>query len=188
MRKPLSSTGTRSPRRRTDNDAMLGAPYSEGGLSRRRVANPGRGARCATAARSIRSPSIGRRTIAVSKRRNALRSPGRRRGLFDANRLAALRLAEGRASQRKPPRRRQRRGNFVERTSSAPQRTERPFRIRASGYSAGVADTASTGIVIGSASRRKRRHAIRISRNSRTHALGSLKCDANSRFCSMGTQ
>jgi hypothetical protein len=55
-------------------------------------------------------------------------------------------------------------------------------------YSAGVADTASAGIVTGSASRRNRRQAMRMSRNSLTQALGVRKWDSNSRFVSSGIQ
>ena len=61
-------------------------------------------------------------------------------------------------------------------------------RVDAS-YSAGVADgSTSAGIVTGSACRRKRRQAMRMSRNNLTQAFGSAKCDANSRFVSRGSQ
>ena len=53
---------------------------------------------------------------------------------------------------------------------------------------AGVADTPSTGMVVGSASRRKRRQAMRMSRNSLTQGLGARKWDSNSRLVSSGTQ
>src|ERR1700722_4045305 len=57
------------------------------------------------------------------------------------------------------------------------------------GYSAGVADgSASAGILTGFACRRKRRQAMRKSRNNLTQAFGSSKCDANSRLISRGRQ
>ena len=68
-----------------------------------------------------------------------------------------------------------------------PRRTERPLR-KTSGYSAGVAEMASAGILTGSARRRKRRQAIRTSRNSLTQAFGSTKCAANSLLVSRGRQ
>ena len=70
----------------------------------------------------------------------------------------------------------------------APRRRQRRGSGRARAYSAGVADTASAGIVTGSASRRNRRQAMRMSRNNLTQALGVRKWDSNSRFVSSGTQ
>ena len=71
----------------------------------------------------------------------------------------------------------------------APRRRPRRGSGRAApAYSAGVADTASAGIVTGSASRRNRRQAMRMSRNNLTQALGVRKWDSNSRFVSSGTQ
>ena len=56
-------------------------------------------------------------------------------------------------------------------------------------YSAGVADgSTSAGIVTGPACRRKRRQAMRMSRNNLTQAFGSAKWDANSRLISRGCQ
>ena len=86
------------------------------------------------------------------------------------------------------PRRERRRGIFAEGARAAPRANGAAPGIRRTVYSAGVADTTSAGIVTGSTSRRKRRHAMRISRNSLTQAFGALKCDANSRFCSIGVQ
>lgn len=72
---------------------------------------------------------------------------------------------------------------------AAPKRTERSPGTGRPGYSAGVATgSASAGIVTGAASRRKRRHATRMSRNNLTQTFGSAKCDANSRFVSVGCQ
>jgi hypothetical protein len=59
--------------------------------------------------------------------------------------------------------------------TAAPRLTARLPGNGRPAYSAGVADTASAGIVRGSASRRKRRQAMRMSRNSLTQGLGARK-------------
>jgi hypothetical protein len=55
-------------------------------------------------------------------------------------------------------------------------------------YSAGTSVVASAGKVIGSARPLNLSQANRMSRNSRTQALGARKCEANSRSISSGRQ
>jgi len=61
-------------------------------------------------------------------------------------------------------------------------------RLSSVDYSAWTIVMGSAGTVIGLARRMKRNHAVLISRNSRTHALGAWKWEANCRSISSGRQ
>ena len=175
-RNSTSARGSVKPSANSPNVMMLIAT-----VSRRRVANPGRSAR----AQRRRDRSDRRLSgVELSQGQSQGASRGRRLVVGDCLREAGV---SDFAAQTPAPSAAGAATNSIDQ-SGPRRRRRRGFGRRAPGYSAGVADTPSTGRAVGSASRRKRRQAIRMSRNSLTQALGARKCDANSRLVSSGTQ